>query len=54
MVRLNPDKEIVEMVKSAIKESGGYCPCQINAKCPCENFKKIEKGYCHCELYEKY
>ncbi len=53
LVRYNPDKFIVEMVKSAIKESGGYCPCQIKVKCPCDKFKAIEKGFCHCELYEK-
>lgn len=53
MVRMNPNPEIVSMVKKAIKDSGGYCPCQVDAKCPCDSFKKLEKGYCHCELYEK-
>lgn len=53
MVRLNTDKEIVDMVRNALKKSGGFCPCQLGAKCPCDKFKNIEKGFCNCELYEK-
>lgn len=53
MVKLNSNKEIVNMVQTAIKDSGGYCPCQINTKCPCDKFKKQDSGMCYCELYEK-
>lgn len=54
MVRLNPDKEIVNMVRNALKKSGGFCPCRIGSvPCPCDKFKNLEKGFCNCELYEK-
>lgn len=59
-IRLNPDKETVEAVRSALKETGGYCPCALtktdNTKCMCKDFREqIAKGIagkCHCELYE--
>lgn len=53
MVRINPDKEIANMVRKALDESGGLCPCQIQTKCPCPKFKSLEKGFCNCEYYEK-
>jgi ferredoxin-thioredoxin reductase catalytic subunit len=59
-VRFNPDKEIVEAVWSALKETGGYCPCAIvkteDTKCMCKEFREQVaqgiSGKCHCGLYE--
>lgn len=61
-VRLNEDREIVNMIREGLKESGGYCPCRREKteenRCICEEFKaQIAdpdfEGYCHCMLYYK-
>ena len=53
MIKLNPDNEIVKMVREALKENDGYCPCKIthieDNKCMCKEFR--EQGICHCGLY---
>lgn len=59
-IRVNTDKKIVDAVRSALKETGGYCPCAIfknaDTKCMCRDFREqISKGIpgeCHCGLYE--
>ena len=42
-ITLNPDEEIVRVVKEGLKETGGYCPCRMERKeeykCMCEEFK---------------
>jgi len=61
-VRLNDNKELVEMVKKGLEAKGGYCPCKLEqseaTKCVCQEFKaQIAdpdfEGYCHCMLYYK-
>jgi len=57
-ITLSDDKEIVEKIKKALKENGGYCPCALtknkDTKCMCKNFReKNSSGYCHCGLYYK-
>ena len=61
-VRLNENKEMVDMVKEGLKARGGYCPCRIEKtednKCICREFKEQIadpefEGYCHCMLYYK-
>lgn len=57
-IELNPDKQKVAEIKLLIKQSGGYCPCQLfkteDTKCICKIFKEQkEEGWCHCELYFK-
>ena len=59
-IRLNPNNEQVEAVRTAIKENDGYCPCAIlktdDTKCMCKDFRdQIAQGIpgkCHCGLYE--
>ena len=38
-VTLNPDKEVVRVVKEGLKRTGGYCPCRTlrteDWKCMC-------------------
>ena len=61
-IRLNENKEIVNIVKKGLKEKGGYCPCrrEMNeaTKCMCLEFRNQIadpefEGYCHCMLYYK-
>jgi len=61
-VKLNENKEIVQIVQEGLKKSGGYCPCRREKtpenKCMCKEFRdQIEdpnfEGYCHCMLYYK-
>ena len=61
-VTLNPDKNIVDMIKQGLKQNGGYCPCRRekteDTKCMCTEFKAQiadpnYEGFCHCLLYYK-
>ena len=61
-IRLNPDEEIVRMVKEGLTAKGGYCPCRLERsednKCICKEFREQMadpdfEGYCHCQLYYK-
>ena len=61
-IRLNENKEIVDIVKKGLKEKGGYCPCRReqneDTKCMCLEFRNQIadpdfEGYCHCMLYYK-
>lgn len=62
MVKLNPDKSIVEAIREGLKARGGYCPCRREStpdtKCICKEFRdRIAdpdfEGFCHCMLYYK-
>ena len=61
-VKVNPNKEIADLVKQGLKETGGYCPCRRerteDTKCMCREFRdQIAdtdfEGFCHCQLYYK-
>ena len=57
-ITLNPNKEEVERIRRAVRENGGYCPCQLektsDTKCMCTNFvNDPNEGWCHCGLYFK-
>ena len=56
-VIINPDNEIVKMVRAALKENDGYCPCKLthipDNKCMCKEFREQAEGECHCGLYIK-
>lgn len=61
-VILNPDKEMVKIVKDGLEKTGGYCPCRTlrteEYKCICDEFRNQMadpdfEGYCHCMLYYK-
>lgn len=57
MIKLNPDKEYVDLIKQRLKENDGYCPCRTSktedTKCMCKEFKEQSEGECHCGLYIK-
>ena len=61
-VKLNPDEEVVKMIKEGLKAKDGYCPCRLartpENKCICQEFRaQIAdpefEGFCHCMLYYK-
>ena len=61
-IRVNENKEIADMVKEGLEQTGGYCPCRRerteDTKCMCEEFRdQIAdpdfEGFCHCQLYYK-
>ncbi len=61
-VKLNPDAEMVKIIKDGLEKTGGYCPCRIarteEFKCICKEFREQIKdpefeGFCHCKLYYK-
>lgn len=61
-VTLNPDEQVVRMVKEGLERTGGYCPCRLerteDTKCMCAEFRQQIKdpsfeGFCHCLLYYK-
>lgn len=57
MIKVNPDQELVEEIRSQLKANDGYCPCVIvkndDTKCMCKEFREMEEGMCHCGLYIK-
>lgn len=61
-VSLNPDENIVKMIKDGLKQKDGYCPCRLERtednKCICKEFREQIadpdfEGFCHCMLYYK-
>ena len=61
-VTLNPDENIVKIVKEGLEKTGGYCPCRRERteenKCICQEFRAQMadpdfEGFCHCMLYYK-
>lgn len=56
-IEINPNKEKVDEVRTALKANDGYCPCQIEkterTKCMCLNFLESADEWCHCGLYRK-
>ena len=62
MVRITDNKEIKEAVLAGLqrnKEKYGkrYCPCSLvrddDTVCMCKEFREMEEGTCHCQLYIK-
>ena len=61
-ITLNPDTEVVQMIREGLKHTGGYCPCRAERveenRCMCKEFRdQIDdpdfEGFCHCMLYYK-
>lgn len=61
-VVLNPDENMVKMIKEGLERKGGYCPCKLERieenKCMCQEFREQIAdadftGFCHCQLYYK-
>lgn len=57
-VIVNPDKELVSLIKEKLKLNDGYCPCKLyhnyDTKCMCKEFREQQEGQCHCGLYIKF
>ena len=57
-ITINPDKNFVKKMRSAIAENGGYCPCSVmqneDTRCICKEFFEQDRdGPCQCGLYYK-
>ena len=61
-IQLNPDAEMVKIVREGLEKRGGYCPCRReqseDTKCICREFREQMadpdfEGFCHCMLYYK-
>lgn len=56
-VKINDNKELVNEIRTKLKENNGYCPCCLikseDTKCMCKEFRNQELGECHCGLYIK-
>ncbi len=61
-ITLNPDSEVVKVIKEGLLKKDGFCPCKLGKlpenKCMCKEFKaQIDdpefEGFCHCKLYYK-
>lgn len=56
-IRTSDNKELVEEIKTKLKENGGFCPCRLertpDTKCMCKEFREQESGECHCGLFIK-
>lgn len=54
---VNPDSAFEAAMRKALRENEGYCPCMPekteDTKCMCADFRGMEEGACHCELYTK-
>lgn len=60
-VHVNPNKELVNFIRTSLKANDGYCPCVFQSKgkeeykCLCKDFREnVPVGQtCHCGLYIK-
>lgn len=57
-IKISENKELVEQIKTKLKENGNYCPCKLlkneDTKCMCKEFREQNApGECHCGLYVK-
>ena len=61
-ISLNPDKEVVALIRDGLKAKDGYCPCRVGKKeefkCMCREFREQIndenfEGFCHCKLFYK-
>ena len=57
-IRVNDDKNLVNEIRTKLKENDNYCPCRIDktpeTKCMCKEFlDDTYLGECHCGLYIK-
>lgn len=57
MISKTPDLEYRTIMKKALKENNGYCPCKLERipdnKCMCKEFREQAEGWCTCGLYLK-
>ena len=56
-VKINDNKELVNEIRTKLKENNGYCPCSLieseDTKCMCKEFREQNVGECHCGLFIK-
>lgn len=57
-IKVTDNRELELSIRTALCETGGYCPCKIertpDTKCLCKEFLECEElGACHCGLFVK-
>ena len=58
MIRVTDNKEVKETVLAGLKHNKDkYGPCSLvrneDTVCMCKEFREMEEGTCHCQLYVK-
>lgn len=57
MIKVSNDDDFVKVMRDALMENNGYCPCAVekteDTKCMCKDFRELEEGACNCGLYIK-
>ena len=62
MIKVTDNKEIKETVLAGLKHNKDkygkrYCTCSLvrndDTVCMCKEFREMEEGTCHCQLYVK-
>lgn len=62
MIKVTDNKEVKETVLTGLKRNKDkygkkYCPCSLvrtdDTVCMCKEFREMEEGTCHCQLYVK-
>ena len=62
MIKVTDNKEVKETVLAGLKRNKDkygkrYCPCSLirdeDTVCMCKEFREMEEGTCHCQLYVK-
>lgn len=57
MIKVTQDKELENIIRKALEDNDGYCPCRVqktaDTKCMCKEFREQMNGECHCGLYYK-
>lgn len=61
-IKITSNKEIRDTVLAGLKRNKDkygkkYCPCSLvredDTVCMCKEFREMEEGTCHCQLYVK-
>lgn len=61
-IKVTSNKEIRDTVLAGLKKNKDkygkkYCPCSLvredDTVCMCKEFREMEEGICHCQLYIK-
>lgn len=63
MIKVTDNKEVKETVLAGLKHNKDkygkrYCPCSLirdeDTVCMCKEFREMEEGTCHCQLYPRH
>ena len=56
-LKLQTDIKMIKVTDNKDKYGKRYCPCSLirdeDTVCMCKEFREMEEGTCHCQLYVK-